>query len=308
MIRHWIRLLKTNPPNRRSIRVSLTINSIGATFTASVLIIVTVSKFLNGAYLVFIMMPILFFLMFGVNRYYRDVDKEIEADPTTVFGARGDHAIVLVGKLQKPALKALDYAIAARHASVEAVHVSIDADATRIVEQQWRDQNIEIPLRVIESPYRDVASPLIKYIRSRREEHGSEVVTIYTPLFIVGHWWESLLHNHTGRRIRNKMMLVHGVVIALVPWLLDSSELIYGRRSRPVPGQDRRGEPVRPIIRKAMPPSKTGQARGIGGAARLSGAKQSANAKRNAENLAAQKRADDKAERAKVGSTPGKTK
>jgi amino acid transporter len=308
MIRHWIRLLKTNPPNRRSIRVSLTINSIGATFTASVLIIVTVSKFLNGAYLVFIMMPILFFLMFGVNRYYRDVDKEIEADPTTVFGARGDHAIVLVGKLQKPALKALDYAIAAQHASVEAVHVSIDADATRIVEQQWRDQNIEIPLRVIESPYRDVASPLIKYIRSRREEHGSEVVTIYTPLFIVGHWWESLLHNHTGRRIRNKMMLVHGVVIALVPWLLDSSELIYGRRSRPVPGQDRRGEPVRPIIRKAMPSSKTGQARSKGGVARLSNAKQSANAKRNAENLAAQKRADDKAERAKVGSTPGKTK
>jgi amino acid transporter len=311
MIRHWIRLLKTNPPNRRSIRVSLTINSIGATFTASVLIIVTVSKFLNGAWLVFVMMPILFLLMFGVNRYYRDVDKEIEADATTVFGARGDHAVVLVGKLQKPVLKALDYAIAARHDSVEAVHVSIDEAETQKLQQQWQEQNIEIPLRVIESPYREVALPLIKYIRSRREEHGSEVVTIYTPLFIVGHWWESLLHNHKGRRIRHKLMLVHGVVIALVPWLLDSSELIYGRRSRPVPGQDRRGEPVRPVIRKAMPPSQAGQARGkVGaGAARLSAAKQSANAKRNAENLAAQKRADDKAaERAKVGSTPGKTK
>jgi amino acid transporter len=311
MIRHWIRLLKTNPPNRRSIRVSLTINSIGATFTASVLIIVTVSKFLNGAWLVFVMMPILFLLMFGVNRYYRDVDKEIEADATTVFGARGDHAIVLVGKLQKPVLKALDYAIAARHDSVEAVHVSVDEAETQKLQEQWQEQNIEIPLRVIESPYREVALPLIKYIRSRREEHGSEVVTIYTPLFIVGHWWEALLHNHKGRRIRHKLMLVHGVVIALVPWLLDSSELIYGRRSRPVPGQDRRGEPVRPIIRKAMPPSQAGQARGKvpSGTSRLSAAKQSANAKRNAENLAAQKRAEDKAaERAKVGSTPGKSK
>jgi amino acid transporter len=311
MIRHWIRLLKTSPPNRRSIRVSLTINSIGATFTASVLIIVTVSKFLNGAWLVFVMMPILFLLMFGVNRYYRDVDKEIEADATTVFGARGDHAVVLVGKLQKPVLKALDYAIAARHDSVEAVHVSIDEAETQKLQEQWREQNIEIPLRVIESPYREVALPLIKYIRSRREEHGSEVVTIYTPLFIVGHWWESLLHNHKGRRIRHKLMLVHGVVIALVPWLLDSSELIYGRRSRPVPGQDRRGEPVRPVIRKAMPPSQADRARGKAGAgaAKLSAAKQSANAKRNAENLAARKRADDKAaERAKVGSTPGKTK
>ena len=310
MIRHWIRLLKTTPPNRGSIRVSLTINSIGATFTASVLIIVTVSKFLNGAYLVFIMMPILFLLMFGVNRYYRDVDKEIEADPTTVFGAKGDHAVVLVGKLQKPVLKALDYAIAARHESIEAVHVSIDEAETQTLREQWLEQNIEVPLRVIESPYRDISLPLIKYIRSRREAQGSEVVTIYTPLFIVGHWWEALLHNHKGRRIRHKLMLVHGVVIALVPWLLDSSELIYGRRSRPVPGQDRRGEPVRPVLRKAMPGSKLADARAKvpQREPRLSGAKQSANAKRNAEKLAAEKRSAEQPERAAVGSTTRKSK
>ena len=297
MIRHWIRLLRTNPPNRRNIRVSLTINSIGATFTASVLIIVTISKFLNGAYLVFIMMPILFLLMFGVNRYYRDVDKEIEADSTTVFGARGDHAIVLVGKLQKPVLKALDYAIAARHQSVEAVHVSIEESETQKLQEQWLEQNIEIPLRIIESPYREVALPLIKYIRSRREEHGAEVITIYTPLFIVGHWWESLLHNHKGRRIRNKLMLVHGVVIALVPWLLDSSELIYGRRSRPVPGQDRRGEPVRPIKRRVMPPvgkSDSARARASAADAHKSPARASADAKRDAEQLAGISRAREK--------------
>ena len=287
MIRHWIRLLRTNPPNRGSIRVSLTINSIGATFTASVLIIVTISKFLNGAWLVFVMMPILFLLMFGVNRYYRDVDKEIEADPTTTFGARGDHAIVLVGKLQKPVLKALDYAIAARHESIEAVHASIDDDETKRLEEQWAEQNIKIPLRVIESPYREIGLPLIRYIKSRREEHGSEVITLYMPLFIVGHWWESLLHNHKSRRLRHKLMLVHGVVIALVPWLLDSSELIYGRRSRPLPGQDRRGEPLRPIVRRAMPPARPGSRSASG---RISGAKKSATAKRDAEQLAAQKK------------------
>ena len=70
-----------------------------------------------------------------------------------------------------------------------AVHVSIDEAETQKLQAQWLEQNIEIPLRVIESPYREVALPLIKYIRSRREEHGAEVVTIYTPLFIVGHWW-----------------------------------------------------------------------------------------------------------------------
>jgi hypothetical protein len=190
------------------------------------------------------------------------------------------------------------------------VHVSIDEAETQRLQEQWLEQNIEVPLRVIESPYRDISLPLIKYIRSRREEHGSEVVTIYTPLFIVGHWWEALLHNHKGRRIRHKLMLVHGVVIALVPWLLDSSELIYGRRSRPIPGQDRRGEPVRPILRRPMPATAEEQlkAKAPQRQSRLSSAKQSANAKRNAEKLAAQKRAAEKPERTPVGSTTIKPK
>jgi hypothetical protein len=202
-------------------------------------------------------MPILWFLMLGVNRYYRDVDKEIEVDPREKFGANGDHAIVLVGRMQKPVLKALDYAIAARHQSIEAVHVSIDDEATAKLEREWAAMKIKVPLVVLESPYRDISLPLIRYIKQHRSDHGAEVVTVYTPHYIVGHWWESFLHNHKARRIRHKLALVHGVVIAMVPWLLDSSTLIYGRRSRPLPGQDRRGEPVRPVMRKPMPPARS---------------------------------------------------
>ena len=72
-----------------------------------------------------------------------------------------------------------------------------------------------------------------QFIRKYRAEHGSSVVTVYLPQYIVGHWWESLLHNRRARRIANQLMLIHGVSITLVPWLLDSCELIYGRRSRP---------------------------------------------------------------------------
>nr|WP_244962874.1 APC family permease [Cryobacterium roopkundense] len=255
MVKHWLNLLKTNPPHRASIIWSLSINGFGAALTGVVLIVVTVTKFTHGAWLVFVLMPVLFALMMGVNRYYRDVAKEIEVDPITTFGSSGDHAIVLVGKMQKPVLKALDYAIAARHESLEAVHVSIDDAETKILKRAWVKQNIQVPLRIVSSPYRDISYPLISYIRGRREDHGSEVVTVYTPIYIVGHWWEGLLHNHKARRLRQKLMLVHGVTIALVPWLLDSSELIYGRRSRPIPGQDRRGEPVRTgaVLRKPVP-------------------------------------------------------
>ncbi len=255
MVRHWLRVLREGSPDPVGVWRSLTINALGATMTGMVLIIVTITKFTHGAWLVYLIMPILFTLMLGVNRYYRDVDKEIAADPTTLFGSDGDHAIVLVGRMQKPVLKALDYAIAARHNSIEAVHVSIDDAATDQLEKDWIAQDIRVPLNILESPYRDISAPLAKYIRYRREQHGSEVVTIYTPHYIVGHWWENLLHNHTSRRIRHKLALTHGVVIALVPWLLDSSTLIYGRRSRPLPGQDRRGEPRRPVPRQPMPPA-----------------------------------------------------
>lgn len=257
MVKHWISLLKTNPPNRGSIIRSLTINGFGALLTGVVLIVVTITKFTHGAWLVFVMMPVLYTLMLGVNRYYRDVAKEIEVDPVTTFGSQGDHAIVLVGKMQKPVLKALDYAIAARHEGLEAVHISIDDDETKQLKRDWVKQNIQVPLRIVQSPYRDISWPLINYVKDRREEHGSEVITVYTPIYIVGHWWEALLHNHKARRLRQKLMMVHGVTIALVPWLLDSSELIYGRRSRPIPGQDRRGEPVRPrpVPRKPLAPA-----------------------------------------------------
>lgn len=256
MVRHWLRTLREGAPNRGQIIRSLSINSFGAVLTATVLIVVTVTKFTHGAYIVFVIGPILYVLMLGVNRYYRNVERDLTVDETTVFGSSGDHAIVLVGRMQKPTLKALDYAIAARHESIEAVHCSIDDEQTAQLKKQWKKMNIQVPLKVIQSPYRDISFPLIKYIKRRRRSHGAEVVTVYMPQFIVGHWWENLLHNHKARRIRHKLMLTHGVTVALVPWLLDSSQALYNRPGRPLPGQERRGEPVRAVVRKPLPPAK----------------------------------------------------
>ncbi|MGN7190330.1 APC family permease [Curtobacterium sp. MCBA15_004] len=278
MVRHWTRQLREDRDGTRAlagepsldraqVRRSLTINAVGATFTAVVLVIVTITKFTHGAWLVFVIMPVLFVLMLGVNRYYRDVSHEIAVDAETRFGASGDHAIVLVNKLQKPVLKAVDYAIAAQHAGLEAVHVAIDDAEAQRLREQWAEHGIEVPLTIVPSPYRDISMPLIHHIKARRAVHGSEVVTVYTPVFVVGHWWESMLHNHRGRRIRRKLLLVHGVTVALVPWLLDSSELLYGRRSRPLPGQERRGEPVRPALRRAPHGGGAGTGAGTGAAA-----------------------------------------
>jgi amino acid transporter len=257
MVVHWTRMLRAGCANPGQVWRSRTINATGALFTFIVLLIVTVTKFTHGAWLVFVIMPILFFVMLRINRYYHRVERQVEVDKTTAFGASGDHAIVLVGRLQKPTLKALDYAIAARHDTIEAIHVNIDDAAVEKLREQWAEENIQVPLTIVESPYRDISMPLIKYIKKHRDQHGSEVITVYTPLYIVGHWWEQFLHNHKGRRIRQKLMLCPGVTVALVPWLLDSTRAYYTRVQRPLPGQARRGEPVRPVQRKALPPLKS---------------------------------------------------
>ncbi|MDT3345356.1 APC family permease [Microbacterium aquilitoris] len=244
MVRHWrreLKLLKGRAPERRAAYSGLVINTVGAAFTVAVLAIVTVTKFTHGAWLVFLAMPVLAFLMIGVNRYYRDVEHEIEMDDTVKYGSSGDLAIILVGKLQKPVAKAIDYALAAKHEKTLAVHVAVTSDDIAELKADWEYHRMPVPLVVVDSPYRHYASPLIGFIEKYREKHGPSVVTVYLPQYIVGHWWETPLHNRRARRIAQQLMMVHGVTVTLVPWLLDSSEIVYGRRSRPLPGDDRGG-------------------------------------------------------------------
>ncbi|MDQ4215013.1 APC family permease [Microbacterium capsulatum] len=252
MVRHWRRMIRDarekSPEeasaDRRTARTGLVINSLGASMTIAVLVIVTITKFTHGAWMVFLAIPVLALLMAGVKRYYRDVEHEIAVNDTTHFGSEGDMAIVLVNRLQKPVIKAIDYAIAARHEKTVALHVAANPEDGVQLQKDWQHHRIPIPLVIVESPFRHYAAPVEAYIKKYRAKHGPAVVTVYLPQYIVGHWWESILHNRRARRMANQLMLIHGVTITLVPWLLDSSELIYGRRSRPVPGQQRAGRPV----------------------------------------------------------------
>lgn len=267
MVRHWRRVMReTNrveakrdkqaAADRAGAVKGLIINSLGATMTVAVLAIVTITKFTHGAWLVFLAIPILATLMVGVNRYYRDVEHEIEMKDDVHFGSAGDVALVLVNRLQKPVAKAIDYALAAKHDKTLAIHVAVTKDDAKSLQEDWERHRMPVPLVIIESPYRTYAGPIAEFISQYREKHGSAVVTVYLPQYIVGHWWESLLHNRRARRIGQQLMLMHGVTITLVPWLLDSSELIYGRRSRPLPGQERAGRPFEPVSGPELPVSE----------------------------------------------------
>ena len=243
MVQHWrreLRLLRRRG-ERRDAGFGLAVNGIGALATSVVLIIVTVTKFTHGAWLVFLAIPVLAVLMIAVHRYYGDLEQDVTVDDTEHYGAAGDLALILVGRLQKPTVKAIDYALTARHASTLAVHVAMSRAGAAQLRADWEEHRMPVPLIVLESPYRQVAAPVAAFIAAHRERHGPSVVTVYLPQYLVGHWWEKVLHNRRARRVAHQLMLVHGVSITLVPWLLESSELIHRRRSRPLPGDDRGG-------------------------------------------------------------------
>jgi len=244
MVVHWTRraaLLRSHGRLARGIYMRRAINIVGAVATGLVLIVVTITKFTHGAWVVFILMPILWEMMRRIRRYYAAVEDQVRPDAVTHFGAAGDHAIVLVHTLHKPALKAIDYAIAARHASLEVIHVSTSRHGTKAVVDAWTALDIDVPLTLVDSPYRDVSTPLIEHIRLHREQHGSEVVSVYAPHFLYGHWWEGLLHNRKLGRIVSRLELCPGVAVVLVPWLLDSTQALFEREPRPLVGLERRG-------------------------------------------------------------------
>ncbi|HEV2927780.1 MAG TPA: APC family permease, partial [Propionibacteriaceae bacterium] len=179
MLRHWTRHLRTesDPAVRSRMQRSRVINGIGLTMTGTVLVIVLLAKFTQGAYIAIIAMAVLFGVMRMIRRHYEAVARETAAvegeDRTLPSRVR---AIVLVSKLHKPTLRALAFAKAARPSTLEALTVDVDHDETQRLVRLWEESDLGIPLKVIASPYREVTSPIIDYVKNIRNESPRDVV------------------------------------------------------------------------------------------------------------------------------------
>ncbi|QXV63033.1 APC family permease [Amycolatopsis sp. TNS106] len=253
MIRHWNRLLarETDPAVRRRMRRSQTVNAIGLTMTGTVLIIVLVTKFLLGAWIAIAAMVAIYILMTAIRKHYDRVAEELrEMDrKPTVLPSR-NHAIVLISKLHLPTLRALSYAKAVRPDVLEAVTVNVDDAETRKLVQDWDDHNFKVPLKVIESPYREITKPVLDYVKRVRGDNPRNVVTVFIPEYVVGHWWEQVLHNQSALRLKGRLLFQPGVMVTSVPWQLESSEkaIKRDRKARPAAGDVRRG--FSPIVKQ----------------------------------------------------------
>ncbi len=247
MIRHWTRHLKTttDPQERRLMMRSRAINTFGLGMTAVVLVIVVITKFLAGAWITILAMGAFYAIMDGISRHYEKVATELlVADEDQILPTRV-HAIVLVSKVHKPTMRAVAYAKAARPNLLEAVMVDTDPRVTARVMEEWDDRRIDVPLKVLYSPYREIIKPIVDYTRSIRDANPRGVVAVYIPEYVVGRWWEQLLHNQTALRLKGRLLFTQGVMVISVPFQLRSSQVAKQRVERelakPRPGDVRRG-------------------------------------------------------------------
>jgi hypothetical protein len=246
MVRHWTRLLRTetDPRVRGKMMRSRVVNTVGLLSTGAVLLVVLVTKFLAGAWIAIVAMSLLFILMKLIRKHYDTVNRELEEQAAAqhdVMLPSRNHALVLVSKVHLPTLRALAYARATRPDALEAITVSVDDAETRALVRAWQEADVSVPLKVIASPYREITRPVLDYVKRVSKESPRTVVTVFIPEYVVGHWWEQVLHNQSALRLKGRLLFMPGVMVTSVPWQLNSSERVKTFQPHAAPGDARRG-------------------------------------------------------------------
>ncbi|NVN50168.1 putative amino acid permease, GabP family [Mycolicibacterium hippocampi] len=246
MVRHWTRLLRTETDTavRSRMKRSRVINAIGLICTGTVLVIVVVTKFVAGAWIAIVAMSALFGIMKLIHKHYASVSRELElrsAEADDMVLPSRNHAIVLVSNAHMPTLRALAYARATRPDMLEAITVSVDDAETRALVHKWEQSDISVPLKVIASPYREITRPVLDYVKRVGKDSPRTVVTVFIPEYVVGHWWEQLLHNQSALRLKGRLLFEPNVMVTSVPWQLSSSERLKKLQPQSAPGDARKG-------------------------------------------------------------------
>ena len=132
--------------------------------------------------------------------------------------------VVLVGRIHKGVLKALDYAKSLRPQHLVAVYVCFDDDDRAEIEAQWQAFGLTVPLEIVYSPYRELVRPIERYIDEIDERWNNDTVTVVIPEFVVSRWYEHLLHNQSALILKGKLLFREGIVVTSVPYHVDIAD------------------------------------------------------------------------------------
>jgi hypothetical protein len=215
MVVHWLHNRETRW------RFKLVVNALGAVTTGAVAVIVASTKFLEGAWIVLVLIPVLAVLSWAIHRHYERVREEL-AQVRKPHALGKQRVIIPVNSLNAATAKAVDYALSITTASrITAVHVRVDAEEARDhdLPERWRQWAPGIELRIVRSPYREVISPVIDVIEACHRE-GDETVTVVLPDVLPHAWYQALLHNQGELAFKVALLYQPGVVVTSVPFRL----------------------------------------------------------------------------------------
>jgi hypothetical protein len=238
MVRHWTRHLREDSPDAAQVRVmksSRAIQFFGGSLTGVILVLELFTKFVAGAWISVSGIAVFYLLMRAINNHYEHVAKELEPTDAEVTLPSRNNAVVLISKIHKPTLRALAYAQATRPSTLVGLTVKVDSEELQTLQDEWERRGIEVPLVVVDSPYREITQPIVKYIKDLRRDSPRDVVTVYIPEYVVGHWWEQLLHNQSALRLKARLLFEPGIMVTSVPWQLRSSEGVAEREDAELP-------------------------------------------------------------------------
>jgi amino acid transporter len=221
MVRHWFQ------EQTRGWRASAIMNSLGAFSTLIVLLVIICTKFLLGAWLVVIAIPLVVTLFAAIHRHYQYVAQRLsihDLAPRTYISvpkpAVITHpAVVVVGQLNRGTVEALDYARTIAD-KIVAVHVDIGSTDREELHKKWQNLEADIPLEIIESSYRSVIDPIVDFIGQFQENHPGVFTTIIIPAFVPRNWWDSILHNQTTLFLKNALRVNKSRIVTTVRYYL----------------------------------------------------------------------------------------
>jgi len=215
MVRHW--WVARGAGWRRR----LAINGVGATATAIVTLIIAVTKFTHGAWIVVLVIPILVATFIAMSRHYEEVAEGLSLEGFESPPEFHHTVLVLVGDVHRGVVRAVQYArTLAPTAVVRGVYVETDPARTAKVEEKWSRWGLGVPLVVLTSPYRSLLRPLLDYIEQIQARGDDQMVTIVLPEFLPRKWWQHILHNQTALLVKGALLFHKNIVVADVPYLL----------------------------------------------------------------------------------------
>ena len=194
------------------------INGVGALLTGTVLIVIALTKFIHGAWVVLVIIPALVSMFLRIQFHYKLVGRQLAVHPTEPPRVVSHTVLVPISGITRPVLTALEFARSISP-TVRAVYINTDAAAAEQIQSAWTRWNPGLELVLLESPYRSIIGPLLDYIDREQKERGGLVIVVL-PEFVPRRWWHHLLHNQTALLLKGALLFRKDVVVTSVPYHL----------------------------------------------------------------------------------------